>query len=61
LWKTKGYEFAWPYACTAGVAIFALAAFLAGDRLAAKILGIEACMLIGFVLRYKGDSKEGSP
>jgi hypothetical protein len=46
----KGIRIRVAYACTAGVAIFALAAFLAGDRLAAKILGVEACMLIGFVL-----------
>jgi hypothetical protein len=50
------------YARTACVAICAVGALLAGDRLAATIQAIEAYMLIGFVFfRRKSGSKEGSP
>jgi hypothetical protein len=45
----KGIRIRVAYACTACVAICAVAALLAGGRLPATILGIEACMLIGVV------------
>ena len=37
------------YACTACIALCAVAALLAGGRSAATILGIEACVFIGVV------------
>jgi hypothetical protein len=45
----KGIRVRVAYACVACVAIFAVVALLAGDRLAATIQGIEACLLSGFV------------
>lgn len=58
----KGIRVRVAYACVACVAIFAVVALLAGDRLAATIQAIEAYMLIGFVFfRRKSGSKEGSP
>ena len=45
----KGIRVRVAYACTACVAICAVVALLAGDRLAATIQAIEACMLIGVV------------
>jgi hypothetical protein len=45
----KGIRIRVAYGCGACVAICAVVALLAGDRLAATILGIQACMLIGVV------------
>jgi hypothetical protein len=45
----KGIRVRVAYACTAFVAICAVAALLAGDRLAATMLGIEASVLSGVV------------
>jgi hypothetical protein len=45
----KGIRVRVAYACTVFVAICAVAAFLAGDRLAATMLGIEAGALISFI------------
>ena len=45
----KGIRVRVAYACTAFVAICAVAALLAGDRLAATMLGIEASVLISVV------------
>lgn len=45
----KGIRVRVAYACTAFVAICAVAALLAGDRLAATMLSIEASVLISVV------------
>jgi hypothetical protein len=45
----KGIRIRVAYACAACVAICAVAALLAGDRLAATIQGIEASIVIGVV------------
>jgi hypothetical protein len=45
----KGIRIRVAYACTAFVALCAVAAFLAGDRLAATMLALEASILIGVV------------
>jgi hypothetical protein len=45
----KGIRIRVAYACVACVAICAVVALFAGDRLAATIQGIEACILIGVV------------
>jgi hypothetical protein len=45
----KGIRIRVAYACTAFVALCAVAALLAGDRLAATMLTLEACILVGVV------------
>jgi hypothetical protein len=45
----KGIRIRVAYACTAFVALCAVAALLADDRLAATMLALEACILIGVV------------
>jgi predicted lysophospholipase L1 biosynthesis ABC-type transport system permease subunit len=45
----KGIRIRVAYACTGFVALCGVAAYLAGDRLAAIILVLEACVLFGMV------------
>jgi hypothetical protein len=45
----KGIRIRVAYACAAFVGLCAVAALLAGDRLAATTLAIEACVLMGVV------------
>jgi predicted lysophospholipase L1 biosynthesis ABC-type transport system permease subunit len=46
----KGIRVRVAYACAVMVGLFAIAAFLAGDRRAAIILASQFCVVIGFVL-----------
>jgi hypothetical protein len=46
---SKGIRIRVAYACTAFVALCAVAALLAGDRLAATMLALEAFILVGAV------------
>lgn len=45
----KGNRVRVAYGCAALIGLFAVAALVAGDRLAARILGAESCMLFAFV------------